>query len=236
MPCEEYREALSEAAAAGSGQIMPRDLRVHLDVCSGCNAEFRAEQELFAAINSGVQKIASAEVPPSLLPRVRERMEREGSSRRGFLPYLVFAAAAAFALVVVLGMREWRRNEVALQLTSVTDRPTASKAPWGAVAVSRPATNSEPVRKHTTRDSAATKDGKRAEFAVLVPAGQKEAVDKLLSALQSGAVKPGELVVEKAGVSSPNLEVSPLAIPPIEVKPLATIGDDSPAESEKSKS
>lgn len=236
MPCEEYREALREAAAAGSRQIMPRDLRVHLDGCSGCNAEFRAEQELFAAINSGVQKIASAEVPPSLLPRVRERMEREGLSRRSFLPYMVFAAAAVCALVAAFGMREWRPNQAAPRLISVTERATAPKVPPEAVAVRRPATDIGPARRHTTKDSAATKDGERPQFAVLVPPGQKEIVDKLLGALQSGAVKPGELVVEKAGVPSPNLEVSPLAIPPIEVKPLANIGGDSPAENEKSKS
>lgn len=236
MPCEEYREALSEAAAAGSGQIMPRDLRVHLDGCSGCNAEFRAEQELFAVINSGVQKIASADVPPSLLPRVLERMEREGSSRRSFLPYLVFAAAAVCALVAVLGMREWRPNQTAPQLISVKERATAPKAALEAVAVSSPQTNAGLVRRHTNKGSAAAKGAERAQFAVLVPAGQKEAVDKLLSALQSGAVKAGELVVEKAGVPSPSLEVSPLSISPIEVKPLATIGDDAPAESEKSKS
>src|SRR5690349_9741660 len=118
MPCEKYREPLSEAAARGEREL-PRDVRAHLDSCRECSAGFEEEQQLFAAIDLGVQRIANAEVPISLFPRVRASLDREVSPRGSFLAYFVFAGAAICALVVVVGMHRWRRAN--LEPRSITE-------------------------------------------------------------------------------------------------------------------
>jgi len=76
----------------------------------------------------------------------------------------------------------------------------------------------------------------RLQVSVLVPAGQQQAVDRLLIALQSGAWKPGELRAENEQAPSANLSVLPLSISPIEMKPLETVGEDTQPIVEKTKS
>ena len=75
MLCEHYKEALIEAAASGAEPH--GDLRAHLDGCAGCRAAFEQEQALFASIDGGLRVTANADVPASLLPRVRARLHAE---------------------------------------------------------------------------------------------------------------------------------------------------------------
>ncbi len=69
MLCKHYKVALIEAAASSA---QPQgDLRAHLEACASCRAAFEQEQSLFASIDAGLHVAANAEVPASLLPRVR---------------------------------------------------------------------------------------------------------------------------------------------------------------------
>ena len=74
-----------------------------------------------------------------------------------------------------------------------------------------------------------------AEALVLVPSGQKEAVDALLIALKTGAVSGDVLVADKVQKIAQDGEPPSLAIVPIEIKPLPPVSEESPTDGEKTK-
>jgi len=79
MPCEHYQDALVVAAASGAAP--EGELISHLDTCSSCCVVFAREQFLFAAIDSGLNALANAEVPLSFSPRVRVSIGRRTAAR-----------------------------------------------------------------------------------------------------------------------------------------------------------
>ena len=107
MLCEHYKEALIEAAS--SGVAPPGDLRAHLDGCAACCAAFEQEQALFASIDGGLRVTANADVPASLLPRVRARLHAEAAPTRTWLTnWLVLASAAAVIAAFFVARVVWR--------------------------------------------------------------------------------------------------------------------------------
>ena len=111
MPCRHYKEALIEAAAKGSHPH--GDLRAHLDACASCRAAFDQEQALFASIDAGLHATANAEVPASLLPRVRARLDEVSAPRRIWVTnWLVLASAAVIVFALFAARAVWRPNIV----------------------------------------------------------------------------------------------------------------------------
>jgi hypothetical protein len=111
MPCQHYKEALIESA--GSGAEPQGELRVHLDACASCRAVFEQEQTLFASIDAGLHVTANTEVPASLLPRVRARLDEESVPRRSWVTNWIVLAGAAVMVVAFLTARAvWRINVV----------------------------------------------------------------------------------------------------------------------------
>jgi len=111
MPCKHYKNALVEAAASG---FHPQgDLRAHLDTCASCRAAFEQEQSLFASIDIGLQVSANAEVPASLLPRVRARLEEASAPRPIWVPnWLVLASAAVMVVAFIAARSVWSTRVV----------------------------------------------------------------------------------------------------------------------------
>ena len=111
MPCQHHKEALIEAAA---GNLQPQgELRAHLDACTTCRAAFEQEQSLFASIDAGLHVAANAEVPASLLPRVRARLDEASAPRRIWAAnWLVLASAAAIIVALFVARAVWRPNIV----------------------------------------------------------------------------------------------------------------------------
>jgi hypothetical protein len=111
MPCKHYKEALIEAAASG---FQPQgDLRAHVNACDSCRAAFEQEQSLFSSIDAGLQVTANAEMPPSLLPRVRARLQQESALSRSWLTNWLVLASAAGVLVTLSAVHAvWRTNVV----------------------------------------------------------------------------------------------------------------------------
>jgi hypothetical protein len=109
MLCEHYKEALIEAAS--SDAPLPEDLRAQLDGCAGCRAAFEQEQALFVSIDGGLRVTANADVPASLLPRVRALLETEVAPTRSWLTnWLVLAGAAAVIAAFFVARVVWRPN------------------------------------------------------------------------------------------------------------------------------
>ncbi len=108
MPCEHYKDALIEAAATGG---VPRgELRAHLGACAFCRTAFAEEQSLVAAIDSGLRTTGNAEVPPSLLPRVRAALDEVATSRRGWTANWLALGAVAALVAVIFGAYSVRRR------------------------------------------------------------------------------------------------------------------------------
>ena len=74
MSCEAYREKLNDALVRGDAAL-GEVLATHLRACADCGEFYEAQKRLLGAMDSGVKAMVSEETPPSLLPRVRARME-----------------------------------------------------------------------------------------------------------------------------------------------------------------
>jgi hypothetical protein len=103
MFCEPYRQALTNAAA--SGGPLPHEVAAHVVVCTSCASAFADEQVLYASIDHSLCTTANAEVPGSLIPRVRaalpqsEFLGKRFSWRPIVVPLAAFCLAASFLLI-----------------------------------------------------------------------------------------------------------------------------------------
>ena len=235
MPCENYREALIEAAAADIA--VSRELRSHLDACAPCRAAFAEEQQLFAAIDQGLRVTANADVSASLFPRVRAQLSERPVSRRAWTPAFAGIGIAAALVVLFSVARKPARNGVDANpqtISATHNLPSAVNQPG-------PPTIAPPEIARTSRKHARIGIVKIApaavaastEAEVLIPSGQKQAVDALLTTLQQGGLRTDGLVRESAEKPLETLEVSPLDISPIDIKPLPDVETKSTAPDEK---
>jgi hypothetical protein len=233
MLCENYREALIEAAAADA--VPSRELRSHLDACQSCRTVFTEERELLAAIAAEVRTTANAEVPASLLPRVRARLNELSVSRRSWIPTYVAVAAAMALVIAIVFVRGAGSDKVEhnLQMGATAGNvvsPETKTFPAAApiVETSAPASRDKRQRNIRTAPVAPLE-----QVAVLVPAGQKKAMDAFLASVQHGKAMADVLVAEKPEIPLHELELSPLAISPIEIKPLVDVSAEPVPPNEK---
>jgi hypothetical protein len=231
--CGIYREALIDAAAQNSEPS--RELRLHLDVCASCNAAFAEESQLFAAIDTGLRVSANAEVPASLLPRVRAGLSEHRIASRVWVPIAATITAMA-VIVMIVFVRGTRRESPAKtpQLTSVASNIPPTKVPVVPGVASSPESSSRAIgRKTVQQGRGASLPQPALDTVVLVPSGQKETVDALLVGLTRGAVKSTDLIADEVEQTPQDLRVVPLVIPPIEMKPLADPSEESEPEKGK---
>jgi len=227
MPCESYKQALTDAAAAN--EAPSREVTTHLEACVSCRVFFAEEQQLFAAVESGLHVVGNARVPASLLPRVRACLDEQKLSNFSWIRVAVVLASAMLVLVGVFFLQRMRpaTHEPEPPVSMVAANPAPKEFP--VVAAPRVPPEEQAVEPLSTERSHRRGVGgseRAAEVAVLVPAGQREEVDKLLAALSSGTVKPDDLLVQKTASLSTNGELAPLGIPEIQIKPLAAVSED----------
>ena len=135
MLCEHDKHALIEVAA--SGATLQGELRPHLGECASCRSTFDEERSLFSAIDSGLHASANAEVPSSLLPRVRAQLDEVVAPRFRWLQPLVFGSASvalAFAVFLMARPHHATPEEIAKHAPEVVPAPTVpatSKNPEG---------------------------------------------------------------------------------------------------------
>jgi len=228
MPCESYKEALTDAVAAG--EAPSRELTAHLAACAACRAFFAEEQQLFAVLDSGVHAAANSDVPASLFSRVRAHLDDQKSpnvSWMGVGALLVSAALVLMSVLVLPKMRSTSREPIAPEHTAAVG-PAPKESATAVVSGVGPKKQSiEPLSTKENHRGVARARGPAADSVVLVPTGQKEAVDNLLAALSKGTVKADDLLVKGAASVSTIGELVPLGIPEIEIKPLAAVSEDS---------
>ncbi len=234
MPCEHYKDALIEAAASGAEP--QGDLHAHLDACASCRAAFEQEQSLFASIDAGLHLAANAEVPSSLLPRVRAQLNGPSRSRRSWVPAWAVLAATAALVLAVVSVRG-RRHDASgqnLQGSTVAHAVLPAETPPVRVGAPPPASRRNRMNKHRLPSNIQTYPFIE-QVPVLLPAGQKEVIDSWLDDLRRGKVNEGNLLARKSDLPLRDLQISSLDVPPIEMKPLADVSGESPSQSGKAR-
>jgi hypothetical protein len=99
MFCESYRQSLGDAAVAG--EALSPALAAHLQQCGSCATWLAAEQELFRAMDEFLSIRANAEVPVSLVPRVRAALPENSLSAKHLAWNDVWIPALLAAVLIV---------------------------------------------------------------------------------------------------------------------------------------
>lgn len=107
MFCESYRQSLTDAAA--SRKALPREAEEHLAACREYASALAVEQETLRSIDRSLRVAVNADVPASLVPRVREEILEGAAAPGRFSWRAIFVPATAVlllsaALLVVPGL------------------------------------------------------------------------------------------------------------------------------------
>lgn len=223
MPCEHYKTALIEVGATGAAA--QGELRAHLSECASCRVTLNEEQSLFAAIDSGLHAGANAGVPPSLLPRVRAALGRVTIAPRWSSSWFALVGAAVAAAAFFLAVT--KNNPQRTPANLVANRTPAPQILPSSQGASSPALSKERNSVPRTPVATAGNSGQAAELAsqkptpeILVPRDQELLLVSYAQEWGSRKRAPavaGE-VVQTAMVP---LEVAPIQITELDVKPLA---------------
>jgi hypothetical protein len=227
MPCRHYKNALIEGPASGA---QPQgELRAHLDACASCRAAFEQEQSLFAAIDAGLHVAANAQVPASLLPRVRARVDGESSPRRVWVSnWLVLASATVMVVAFFAARGIWRPNiqkNSAINAVRTNSPSSARTAPQIAVSPFVP----PPKRGSVSLSGIANGSNsilserpavRKAAPEVLVPGDQEVLLVRYAQQWRRRKLAP--LVTEESDAKAwLPLQVAPIQIAQLDVKLLA---------------
>jgi len=242
MSCKQFRTAISDAAVGGqplqsAGLLQGRppqkaaattddSVQQHLDACESCRAFYAAEQELFAAMDAGLSRVANSEPSVTFLPRVRAAIAQEVSVVEAksatawfaWWPVAGLAAAACLVLAVVVSTRFPSRpanNPVAVMVTAAVEVPsggTDTQPAMGGVHASR-------VHRRVLKEAPKQPDGlPMAE--VIVPPDEREALALFVSGLpqqQDSAIALARPAAAAAGsdLGAEALEIAELKLPPL---------------------
>ena len=222
MPCEPYQNALIEAAA--SGAVPQGELRAHLAACAACRTAFAQEQSLFSSMDEGLRAAADAEIPASLLPRVRARLADEAAPRRSWTQPVIFAAASAalvFAIFLFVRPHHTRPANQAKQTpqipvseTPVTNARGQNSGPAPLVISSNVNNSQTPGRSTLLRPVASSQPE------VLVPPDEREAFFSFVFTVQKRRDVAAALLAASPQKQDVLVTVEPLQIADLEVKPL----------------
>jgi hypothetical protein len=232
MSCERHKKELIAAAASG---IEPTPvLRAHLNDCASCRAQFAQEQSLFAAIDASLHFRANSEPPPSLLPRVRAQMDEVALPSLGRFPTQVALAVSTILAVALLISVDIARGPRVREMPLAVARVATSVAPE-APPSARNVTPAEPHSSRLSNRRAPAHHGVPQPRAIIAPAvtavafvppGRREAMDRLIRAIQQGQIDATTLVVGLQSQAT-DLEVAPLQLQPLEVEPLQNLSSSS---------
>jgi len=243
MACEGFEKRLIEKALADTDPA----LTAHLANCAECRAEFAAQRALQERITNGIAAMVADEPSPALLTRVRAQIASEAAPRSAnWMQWLIAGVAvSAFAVAAM-----WIIGRPSGRLIGPRNLPTqtASSAPTSpAIAPVQVASQETPQLKpaithehqqmrsasHPTAprvvpavqkvaQPAVTAAANNSSAEIIVPAGQREAVLRLVNALRTGRVDAASLIR-----TTQLEEITPLVtITPLEIKPINGGGGD----------
>jgi len=221
MPCNAYKDALSEAAAGAS---ISSALRSHLESCADCRVALAGEQALYASIDAGLRVVANAAVPPALVSSVRAHLDEQPAPRPWFVPVFVPVAAALVLTFFILRSLQLRPEKSSTPTTraSVNEprSPHQAASPMESASNSGVATASRALPHHTPSHE----PFERNTIPEVLVTRDDEAL-LLQYAQEWGSQRHARLTAEV--LPSPSyrlLEVTPIQIAPLDVKPLEDAG------------
>lgn len=244
MACEGFETRLIEKALADTDPA----LTAHLATCADCRAELAAQRALQQRITNGIAAMVSDEPSPALLTRVRAQIASEAAPRSSNWKQWLIAGVTVTAVAVVAMWMLGRPSKRLLNNSGNTPVQTASNLPTSPAIAPVQATPQETLEakppitnEHRQIRIASHRNAPRVTPAlekvaqpvvtaaannssseIIVPAGQREAVLRLVNALRTGRVDAASLI----RTTQPG-EVAPLVtITPLEIKPINGGGGD----------
>lgn len=227
MRCEQYDEALTEAALGGPASSR---LEAHLQGCLDCGRRLAEEQARLQGFDRALRSALRVEPGAAFSGRVASCLAQRKtapwwSSRRDV------GLAAGLAVVVLAGWLARRPPTPAVSraeaVATATVPPVTDGAPAGpktpASARSTMTEAAAPRLVRVGRPPARPRPGTR-EPEVLVPPGEEDALRRFVASLHTGAPPPPLLMTS---TSVEDLVESPAAIEilPLETRPLARPAD-----------
>jgi hypothetical protein len=233
MACQQFAEDLIDAALGSLDARRETELRAHLAACPACRQHLEAQQRLAMAMDRGLAASVAAEPSLEFAARVRQRIAAEPvPSRRWWLSlrpsewsiriWVPVGAAAAMVLAAAFWFAPPQR-------VRTPDLPAPQIARTGPSAVSLPPAQVPlqvvpgAIRPGDVRKPAPPWIRHNA-VEVLVPRGEKEAVLRLLVALNKGRVDGDSLAAPEKPSVVPDLTIKPLDVPALDF-------DGKPSES-----
>ena len=216
MFCEPYQETLRDAAC---GAALEGNARAHLASCAACAAALAEEQAFFAAIDSGVAQVVNCEMPPSLLPCVRDAVARKRVAPRGFLRGWVWIPAAATAvLAIAVLLPRGDRHAVRPPVQSAQQPPSGAQVPPVPFRPSSPSLIQMPAQTARRTSSAHS-----SAVEVLVSTQEEAGLKQYAAVLRTRRDVANALIDSSANAS---MEIQPLEIasmewPELSIKPLS---------------
>ena len=222
MPCKHHKDALIEAAASGA---QPQgDLRAHLDVCAPCRAAFEQERSVFASIDASLHITANADVPHSLLPRVRARLDEAAEPQSRWMQPLIFAAASvslSFAIILFALPHPSRPDSQAKQTPQIPASEATATNVHNPNSVPGTRTVSSSVNNSQRRGgSTLLRTVASSQPEVLVPPDEREALARFVVVLQARREVAVALVTPATPTKDESASLEPLQINGLEIKPL----------------
>lgn len=237
MACAGYQEKLIEAALdSESDAAQDAGFVQHVGACTACRAELERQRALYARIEDGIGAFVNVSVPPAIAARVRQ--EISASSSRAFAwgnwGWVSAVGLASAAVVLAFVFRFNVAPQPAQNNHTAIASPQTTPAP--AIEVLHPAAGAA-ATVHAVRPrgiagvhAAASESPELTATAVtamigpphvqvIVPAGQREAVLRLASALQTGNVDVASILAPPPQ----SLQAADLQIAPLEIKPLDAV-------------
>ncbi len=194
MLCDEYKEALIDAAALGQteDELAPK-LREHVDGCRNCRLVRAAEQSLLTAIEEGLKRRVRNDVPADFALRVRSRTTEQrvtSGARRLQLQWAAVAAAIAMAFVVFMVRDNLRRGAEPSAVGPVAVAVSSSAGAHGGSLSAEKAFEEKDLRVSPKKRSSRrpTRGVVEANFQPLIPSDQEEIVELLVRKLRNGEV------------------------------------------------
>jgi hypothetical protein len=238
MACEGFETRLIEKALTDTDPA----LTAHLETCADCRAELAAQRALQERITNGITAMVADEPSPALLTRVRAQIACEAAPHSAnWMQWLIAGVAvSAFAVAAmwIIGRPSWRlmvpRNLPTQTASSAPSSPRAIPPTQVAVQESSSAESATTHQSHSARRASqsdaphtvptmvkvaqpvVTAAANNSSSEIIVPAGQREAVLRLVNALRTGRVDAASLIrTTQPGEVAPLVTITPLEIEPI---------------------
>lgn len=212
MFCESYRQTLKEAAL--SDERLPADVQAHLASCLSCRESFSEQKALFERIGGELQTRVNAEMPASLLPRVRREIAASLAARTWRVPLLAYVASGLAIGAIALSLA------VRTKVSSVKPEPSAGGA--SSAISSEPSASQEQSRSGQMLVKTSKKSHKPPQVAlhakpeVLVSAGEQLGLQRYAASLRNAKAEAPAVI---KGNAAP--EIEPLQIASVDVKRLS---------------